>query len=359
MGGAMRSDRGSHAAVVVMCLALCAVTIAGCSLSGAKKTKSNVPEASGRSWNPVVVEGARPALVAWRSPNDGEAGRLMKLSEDSSGTTLWEPDAQEAHAQLVDIAPDGSQMVGWMWRDASGEGEAVWFLGDGTTRTIDLPKGFESIGGVGFYEEGLLVLTSKTGPDQIQTKIGLIDPHGQWKDCTLSGDIPEHWYIESMACLPNTEVVALVLRIGSGTGNRDDDALVLARRNGTDLNVFTTPYAEDSLPGCVPLRTAEGVAFARTWSDNPASDATVFVSAIWSGSEWNESVLAPTNFLSVIERGDVIAQDSAGGFWLRSAGGQGHEAQSSLQYLAPGSTSPRDTGIDVKDIWWFRWIEAP
>lgn len=356
-----RSRALSAACLSVALLALIALTFSATGCSPAPEPQPKAPsgfDVNSLRWHPEKLAAARPSLVAWRYANDAH-GVLVALDAGAENAVLWEAPSTQTLIQLEDVAPDGTQMVARVTPDLNDLSTVrhVVYRPDGSVDELPMPEGFEDFQDVGFMGQDVLLLAYHATREEFASKLGVVGTDGRWRDFEIVGDLPEYWFLDSFVTLPGKDVVGLVLKTQGGSDNRDDDVLVLAKRQGTRLEVFTTPYGEDSLPGCEPLRTGQGVAFGRVWNDNMSSDATVYVRAEWTGTAWAESVIAPTTFSSIIERGDVLAEGPAGDFWLRSAANAGHGTESTLLRLSAGSSAPVDTGIDATDIAWFCWIE--
>lgn len=347
--------------LVALIVLLAMASSVGACTTGAKKEQPE-PKASLNgltlAWNPKDVAAAGSCLVGWRSGSDAH-GLLVVLDPDGGSNVLWEAPLGQPPVQIEDIAPNGTQMLGSVVEGEYGRTTTrhIIFRSDGGGEVLPLPKGFEDIADAGFMGEDLLVLARHATAEDYSTQLGVVGVDGRWNDLTISGQVPDHWFIESFVTFPGSDVVGLVLKIGSGTGDRDDDAIVLAKRSGTDLQVFTPAYADDALPGCEPLWNGQGVVFGKP-STEPASDAAAYVRVVWTGTEWVESIIAPTTSTSIIEQGDVIAEDTAGNFWVRSTGSGGHEATSTLLRVPNGTSTPQDTGIDATGVEWFRWIDV-
>ncbi|MDZ4178895.1 MAG: hypothetical protein U1E29_06655 [Coriobacteriia bacterium] len=320
---------------------------------------------SSMTWNPGALAQAAPCLVGWRTGGEGVPGALTVLSGASDGDpVIWrapvEPDL--AYLQLIEIDPRGHRMIGALFtqeRGAEPRTRTLLFAADGSVSDLPHPEGFEGIADVAFTDDGILAVAYHATVDDFRTTVGLVSPDGGWTPLVVEGDLPEYQFIEAVLTRAGSEMVGLVLKIPGGTGDRDDDLLVLARRSGSRLGVETSPYYDDSLPGAQSLWSADGVVFPRMWSMTDGESTPTLVRVEWIGSEWVESELAEPGSVPVgLDGGGVVISDAAGGYWLREIGDDPHGAGSKLLYLARGEMTPRATGTDISDVDWFAWVEG-
>lgn len=317
-------------------------------------------DATSLVWEPDRLEAAMPALVGWRYATSGASGELTVISADGEGESLWRPPAAgAADVRVEEVAPDGSQMVGVAF-SAGDDPEVQWlhFLPDGSARSLPLPAGFDDVVDVAFSGERVLVLAQRATKERLETRVGLVTDEGTWEDVEIRGELPEHHFVESLAAQPGSDIVGVVLKAPGGTGDRDDDALVLTRRDGAVLDSYTPPFWDDALPGAQSLWDAEGVVYARWWNMADGTVAPVIVCAEWSEGAWRETVLSEPGALVIpLEMGEVVAQESAGSFLVRAVNSRSDDPTSELARVRRGSTDVEQTGADVTAVQWYTWVE--
>ncbi len=315
---------------------------------------------AGLEWDPDAVAAIAPGLVGWRSPNDDAPGALVALSEEASAVVLWEsPPPAEAWVQLTAVRPDGRAMVGVV-STSEGGGEpieqTVVFGEDGSVDAIALPEGF---GGAraAFVGDNIVLAAYHLTQDDIEDRLGVVSPDGQWADIEISGDLPSYQFIDAVVALPDSETVGLVLKLPGGTGDRDDDALVLGTLSGRTLDVWAGPLYDDALPGARALRDGEGVSFVQTWNMADGAWAPILVRAEWDGTSWIETALtAPGDIAVAVEAGEQLAVGAQGTYWVRTSVDPEYVGESTLLSVSAAGDGPAHTGIDVTDVSWFEWI---
>ncbi len=359
--------RGNGRIARIVGVSLCAAVVlaaAACGDISRDRSDGSAGEAlfdvASLEWEPATLEQAMPALVGWEQPVGDAPGRLVALAEGDEPTVLWQtPDEQDLWIRIEEVDPDGPQMVGVGSAGVPDgrNGHALVFRSDGSVESLSFPEGYEGMADVAFMGRDILVVAYHATREAFTTVLGAVDAEGTWHHLTLEGELPEYQFVERLAVLPGTDTVGLVLKTPGGTGNRDDDALVLARREGSALKVVSGVYRDDSLVGCVPLRDGEGVAFGRTWSGDGASRSS-YVRAEWTGSEWIESELASPEEAPVpVEMGEVITQDSTGAYLVRRAENDADRATSHMVRLKGAGSAPEPVGVDLTDIVWYVWLE--
>jgi hypothetical protein len=275
---------------------------------------------------------------------------------------IWQaPPVGETYLQPIEVDPHGLRLIAEAYSTVTGVGvcsQTLLFRTDGTVVEVEVPAGFDGVVDVAFIGAEVLAVAYRATPDTFETALGLVSDAGTWVAVTIEGDLPEHHFVEACLVLPGTDTVALVLKVSGGDGDRDDDAIVLARLSGARLDVFTPPLFDDSLPGAQPLWDADGVVYPRLWNQVDGETAPVLVRAEWAAGQWVESeVLPSTALLLGPEMGEVVAQDASGTYWLRATDDQ-HGEVGNLLRLPYGARSPEPTGVDLSGITWFAWTEG-
>ena len=314
------------------------------------------------AWDPSAVAARAPGLVGWQRSSATDPGALVALSPaDGVITPLWTVPT-DAGVTCVPLALDGSgqrMLLEVRSRDASGiPAPLLVMVGvDGAGRALDLPAGYEGVSSATFAGGRALVVASHATPSTFETSIGVFSGDGAWRTVPLEGRTPEYQFVEWVAAVPGTDVFAVLLKTPGGTGDRDDDALVLARFDSDVLTVQTDAFGDDSLPGASPLHGAEGVVYPRTWREVAGVPVVDLVIARWTGTAWEERIALDAGpIASGIETGHVVCQGADGTLWIRSAAEGANDPI--LLSLDSRGAKPRYTAAALGTIDWFGWIDG-
>lgn len=328
---------------------------------------ASAPELARISWDASALAAGAPALVGWREAEDDSAGALVALTEGLATTDgpreLWR--APEGLAiDLVALDPTGSRAAMLVTvADASvpsGRRRALAVAGAGGTHEVRLPDGFDFASAAFSPDGSLAVVAAELAATSVESTLGVAAPDGTWQAARLAGDVPTYHFVERVMGVEGTDALALVLKTAGTPANRDDEALVLATLDGTTLETYTPPFFDDTLPSASPLNGDEGVVYARTWREVAGRPVVDLVRARFNGTEWEETaLLEDAAMASGVETGQVAACAPDGTLWLRSEGTRadgGAATGERLLRLAPGSTTPERTPVDVGTVltWW--WI---
>jgi hypothetical protein len=321
-------------------------------------------DVSSLTWDPELVAANTPGLVGWQRSGPADPGTLVALSPEGGAVTpLWSaPDAEGVSCVPHAVDGESRRMLLEVLR-ADGVGPAgtslVMLGADGATTVLVPPEGYEGISSATFVGGRALVVVDHATPSTFDTLIGMYSDEGVWQEVPLRGTVPEHQFVEWVVAVPGTDVFAVLLKTPGGTGDRDDDALVLARLSDDGLLVHTDGFPDDSLPGASPLYGVEGVVYPRTWRVVDGSPVVDLVRARWTGTDWEEQVVVEAGAIaSGIETGQVSAQDSDGVLWVRSvAEGAGSPVLLSLDPAIEGA-EPMPTALVMDSIDWFTWVDA-
>jgi len=277
---------------------------------------------------------------------------------------IWRAPDELGSRQIYVMAvdPKGDGMVAELYsEEETGEPyqRVVLFTEDGTAVEMPIPEDREGVSAVAYCDAGVLAVAYRATLEEFQTTVGLVKPGEGWTTLELSGDVPEHQFVESITARPGSDMVGLVLKVPGGPGDRDDDLLVLARIEGTRLTVVTPPYHDDSLPGAQPLMTSDGVVFMRLWPIVDGRWTPTLMAVSWDGASWIErEVLPPGTVAAGPETGQAAAQEPSGAFWVRDAGSGAHGQSSRLNRLEPGASQLDPTDVDLSEVGWFGWVEG-
>lgn len=319
-------------------------------------------QAGSLAWDATALRDAAASLVGWRT-SVGDHGSLVLLSDSDAPDTVWSapgpgyggPLAIDATEPLVVLAGEaGTPAAGGTAVDA-----LVILRPDGTVSSHDLPAEFGSLSGATISQGRVLVLAHRATTETYDTALFALGDDGAWQPVRLEGDVPAHQFVERAVAVPQTDSLAVVLKTEGGTGDRDDEALVLARLTGDELVVYSAPFADDALPGIAPLWAEEGVVFPRTWRVVDGAPVLDIVVARWDGESWQErAVLEDADVASGVETGMAVTAGSEGVLWLRSAPSGAHGEGAQLLRLPEGAAAPESTGVDLSDVGWFAWVDA-
>ena len=312
-------------------------------------------------WDPPVLEDHLPGLVGWSRLNPADPGGLVAIPESGEPVTLWEAPAEDGVLCLplaVDAADPRMLVAVTSPGETGGQVTSLVLLGpDGDAQLLETPEGYEGVLSATFVGDGVVAVVSHATSETFETLPGTFTTSGAWEPLTLEGEVPEYQFIERVTAVPGTDAVALLLKTPGGTGDRDDEALVLARYEGDTLVTFTTAFRDDSLPGASPLWGSEGVVFARTWRVVDGAPVVDLVTAVWADGSWTERVLLEAaEIASGIETGQVAAQAEDGTLWVRSVGTGDHAEGGSLLRLDAQAATATDTGTGLAGVDWFAWL---
>jgi hypothetical protein len=369
MDGVVRVRRRHARRTVVFCVmwvVSIAALLSGCtgeavqSVEGPAAEGTEPPEATTLTWDPSVVLPAEPGLVGWSRAGAKDVGALVSISPDSAGfDVLWQPPEGSGviHTPLALDAESRKMLLEVMPDDAIG-GQAVGLVmlePDGSARELELPAGYEGISSATFVDGRALVVVNHATSETFDTLIGLYSESGAWQPVDLAGPLPDHQFVEWAVAVPGTDSVAVLLKVPGGTGDRDDDALVLTRLDGGTLSAYTDAFMDDSLPGASTLYGDEGVLYPRTWREVDGAPVVDLVIARWNGSAWDEVVFETPGIASGIETGRVAAQGPDGTLWLRS---EPADAGMRLASMREGAADTVPTDVSMDSIDWFTWVDA-
>jgi hypothetical protein len=312
-------------------------------------------------WDAALLEKSEPCLMGWRGNSDG-SGALVALSPDGEEIQLWEApvgvrysfaDVELSSGRMAVITAPIDPTV-----PTPGDQRLAIVSRDGEVVGPTLPEEFGSVWSASFGPDGrLIVLAARFGTDEMDTALGAVGADGTWRDLLIEGELPDYHFVEKAMPIPGSDAVALVLKLPGAPGNRDDEALVLARLAGDTLKVFTPEFADDSLVSAAPLWAAEGVVFPRTWREVAGQPVVDLIEVVFDGSAWAERTLVEAGELATgIETGEVVAAAPDGVYWLRSAPTGSHGAGSKLMKLDAKTLKMETAAVDLGDIEWFRWL---
>lgn len=363
VGGRVVVRRWLAAFVAATMLVAAMVWGCGCSRRGDAGTDDDIAasfDVSSLRWEPERLASVVPALVGWAEGAGGKAGRLIVLAGETDSEAIWEaPASAPVDVRIEEVDPAGIQMLGYaaeMCGDTLVQHDLV-FRPDGTVDEVPIPEDYDALLDAGFLRDGLLVLAYHATNEEFSTSLGVVGSTNGWRDVMIEGDLPEYQFVESLAVLPGTNTVALVLKLAGGTGHRDDDALVLAELEDDTLRVTSDAYWDDALPGCDALWDGTGVMVGRTWSETD-DGSSAFVRVEWTQGAWTEQVITAAPEVPVpLERGGVMAQDASGGYWFRRVSPDAAAASELVRVEAIGEAA-ESTGIDVTQVMWFAWVEG-
>ncbi|MBN2248649.1 MAG: hypothetical protein JW733_08110 [Coriobacteriia bacterium] len=312
-------------------------------------------------WDPSAVEGHLPGLVGWSRLNAADPGGLVAIPESGEPVTLWEAPAEDGvlYLPLAVDATGPRMLVAVTSKGETGdEVTSLVLLGpDGDAQLLETPEGYEGVLSATFVGEGVIAVVSHATSETFETLPGTFTTSGAWEPLALEGEVPAYQFIERVTTVPDTDAVALLLKTPGGTGDRDDEALVLAKYEGGTLVTFTTAFRDDSLPGASPLWGSEGVVFPRTWRVADGAPVVDLVTAVWADGEWTERVLLEAAAIaSGIETGQVATQAEDGTLWVRSAGTGDHAEGGSLLRLDAQATTATEMGTGLAGVDWFVWL---
>ncbi len=367
MGGIVTRHVRSIAAVVFASACLSGA-LAGCSIPersappGTDGQDAGGTVVRGAEWMPLDLAVARPGLVGWRRDTEGRTV-LVRLVPGAPADEVWEgPDGVLLERVALDVQGERlAALVRARTASATVEpGTLVTIGADGGATICEMPDGYEEVFSGAFLQGGdLLVVAAHTTKETIETTLGAVDASGAWRSLAIAGSLPTYQFIESVYAIPGTDAVAIVLKTPGGPGDRDDEALVLARRDGDVLRVFTEPFGDDALPTAAPLWGAEGVVVvrARFADEQGASPVADLVEIRWQGNVWSERVrLTGGAIANGIETGGVVAAAPDGTLWVRSAPSGAHGSGTGLLRLASSASEPETVSVDLSDVFWFQWI---
>lgn len=315
------------------------------------------------TWSPASLAAAVPALVGWRAQADGSGGELRVLSQNSlPDPVIWRTPAEftEGRLEIVEVAPDGSRMIGVLPADAGGDTlrtRMLLFDQSGAVQELAPPAGFDGFSDVAFVPGGVLAIAARASSDP-RTEVGRFDAEGRWQPFAIVGDLREYQTVEACLTRPGSDLVGLVLKLPGGAGNRDDGMFVLARVAEGALRVVTPAFYDDALLGSQALWDGNGVVYARLWHTPEGVLAPAFVRIEWGGVSWVERELVPAGTIALdVDAEQAIVHDALGGYWVRSAPDAHLQGTTLLYVPAEGGLAP--TGIDVSSITWFGWVQGP
>ena len=315
------------------------------------------------TWNPGALVAAMPGIIGWQSVDAG-GGALVALSSDGTATVIWSSAPNEGLASdALAVDPTGPRVL---CAASAVDGAApvvsslVMLGADASVEELPMPEGYEGVIGAAFAADGRpLVVVYHGTMETFETQLGTYTDAGVWQPMTIEGDLPEYQFVERIAAVPGTDAIALVLKTPGGTGDRDDEALVLARLEGLVLTSYTAAFRDDALPGATPLWGAAGVAYPRMPSVVGLPDVVDLVRVEWNAEAWTETVVAEgLPLASGVETGIVAAQAPTGRYWVRTVEEGPHGAGAMLGELDPAEDMLTPTSLDLSDIDWFAWFEA-
>lgn len=358
-----------RAVAAALLFALCVVVGAGAGC-GPPQPEARVAQPSveefdplAMTWDPTALASVTPALIGWRTHADGSGGELCVLNEPGlAGFVIWEtPEAfTEGDVEIVEVAPDGSRMIGVLRMEAEGSDPAtrtLLFDESGGMKELVPPAGFNEFSDADFVAGGILAIAHRSKADDVRTEVGVFDGEGRWQSLNIIGDFPEYQIVEACHSRWGSDLVGLVLKLPGGAGTRDDRMLVLARLSQGSLRVVTPAFYDDALSGGRPLWDADGIVYPRLWQTPEGVLAPSFLRVDWGGASWVEREVLPAGVVSfVAESGIAIAHDPAGGYWVR-APYDVHIQGSGLLSMPPGGQLTQ-TGIDVSRVSWFAWVQG-
>jgi hypothetical protein len=323
------------------------------------------PELARIRWKPQALAAVAPALVGWR---EGAANSLVALTEgfatsdgvrevwrapDGLAIDLVALDATGGRAAMLVTVADGGL--------PSGQRRALALADADGTREVRLPDGFDFASATFSPGGRLVVVAAELGATSVESTLGVAAGDGRWQPIAVAGELPVHHFVERVMTVEGTDALALVLKTPGTPADRDDEAVVLATLTNVTLEVYTPAFFDDSLPSAIPLDGDEGVVYARTWREVSGRPVVDLVRARFDGTQWEEAaLLEDTGIASGIETGQIAACAADGTLWLRSAGTHangGAEQGERLLRLAPRSSAPEPTSVDVGQTpaWW--WVE--
>jgi hypothetical protein len=231
---------------------------------------------------------------------------------------------------------------------------------DASVEELPMPEGYEGVIGAAFAADGRpLVVVYHGTMETFETQLGTYTDDGVWQPVTIDGDLPEYQFVERIAAVPGTDVIGLVLKTPGGTGDRDDEALVLARLEGLALTSYTAAFRDDALTGATPLWGTAGVVYPRMPSVVGLPDVVDLVRVEWNAGAWTETVVAEgLPLASGVETGIVAAQAPTGRYWVRMVEEGPHGAGAMLGELDPVEDMLTPTSLELSGIDWFAWFEA-
>lgn len=286
------------------------------------------------TWEPAALAAAMPGLVGWQSVDAG-GGALVALSSDGTATVIWSSSPNEGLASdALAVDPAGPRVLCAVSAiDGVDAVSSLVLLGDdASVEELPMPEGYEGVIGAVFAADGRpLVVVYHATMEAFETQVGTYTEEGVWQPVTVEGDLPEYQFVERIAAVPGSDAIALVLKTPGGTGDRDDEALVLARLEGSTLTSYTTAFRDDALVGASPLWGVEGVAYPRTPSAVGLPDVVDLVRVEWAAGAWAETVVAEgLPIASGVETGLVAAQGPTGTYWVRTVEAGPHGAGAAL-----------------------------
>lgn len=316
-----------------------------------------------QTWDPAALVRATPGLLGWQSAEEG-GGALVALSPDTTTTVIWSSAPGEGVASTALAVDPNRPRVLCAVSAVDGVTPVVpslLLLGDdASVEQLPMPEGYEGIVGATFAADGRpLVAVYRATAETFETQLGTYTQDGAWQPATVEGDLPEFQFVERIAAVPGTDAIALVLKTPGGTGERDDEALVLARLEGLALTSYTPAFRDDALVGASPLRDAVGVVYPRTPGAGGLPDAVDLVRVEWSAGAWTETAVAEgLPIASGVETGLVAAQDPTGTYWVRTRDDGPHGTGSFLARFDPATGALTPTSLGLVGIDWFAWFEA-
>lgn len=359
--------RGAAGFGAVACgLAVAVLLVAG----GCAPVSSKAPAASADQqpgsfdpatavWNPSALAGAAPGLIGWRSSSSG-GGALVAFTDEATETVVWSAAPKDGTGLLVvAVDPLAPRVLCAAVSADQSVGSLVLLDADGTVEELPMPEGYEGVIGAVFVADGRpLVVVYHTTTETFDTQLGVYERNGTWRPVSLAGELPEHQFVERIHQVPATDAVALVLKTPGGEGDRDDEALVLARLEGEKLVSYTAAFRADALVGATPLWGVEGVSYPSPSNADEPIGPMDLIQVAWNGRTWVETPVAQGLALaSGVETGLVTAHAPDGTFWVRSVGKGPHGLGTSLASIEPKGVGLVSTGLDLTDIDWFAWHE--
>jgi hypothetical protein len=363
--GRREGHRGTAVALALV-LALAASLMlgpGGCAPKGPVEAEppgaAPAPAVAPTEWEPDALSAVMPGLVGWRATAAG-GGELVGISPEGTATVVWAAPVADGGVSYTAIAvdADGPQVLCAGAEAQTGAVRSLLLLrADGRVEELAMPEGFDGVTSGTFVSGRPLAVLTHATSTEYTSQIGTFSDGGAWQPVELTGRLPDYQFVERIALVPDTDAVAVVLKTPGGPGDRDDEALVLARFEGGALTAYTEAFRDDALVGAMPLWGAEGVVYPRTPSRVGLEGVVDLVRAVWTGTAWQEEVVTEGAPLATgIETGIVAVQDPSGLYWVRQAGEGPHGAGTTLASFDVARDMIVPYSADLSDIDWFVWL---